>query len=408
MKKFLSFILCFIFVFSIPVVVNASENTKLTPELSKALSECKPEDSVGIYLYFNEKNVTVENMPSWPDLAESRKELKEYYDKMRAEHFAVIFETVEYKEIYVGTSAVIVEVKAEDIQRLAEYDIIRTISLYKQMNFDPYEDLSQAYENLDALCWSAVYDYGVSSTNRNSAYKIEPGVLVLTLTNDSLERGREVLDETSDFLDSYSVEPEAYSYEDFKNQYAKLKNVLDSSVISKGALKSLINFCTEEKNDIGYYYEDLWSEFVEKLNNAQAIYDNDEIVEDYKVTEVYFELLHSHFKLCSSNTTFGDVDNDGEISILDATYVQRNLAKIEEINSSQKLISKSDILYATEIQRYIVKLNSVLEIENSRLDDFVEYTAFSNVHSQGFKFESWKHNYFYVDYMSISNYPEYL
>ncbi len=270
------------------------------------------------------------------------------------------------------------------------------------------KDLSGIYDELDALCWSAVYDYGVSSTNRDSAYQIEPGVLVLTLTNESLEKGREVLDETSDFLDNYSVEPEVYTYEDYENQYNRLKSTLDSLVVSKGALRSLINFCTEEKNGNGYYSEELWNEFVEKLNNAQSVYDDEVIVEEYRITESFFELLHSHLMLCSSNTMFGDIDNDGKISVLDATQLQRALAKLGELNSSQKLISESNILYATEIQRYLAKLVYSLEIENSILDDYVEYTMYSNIHAPNFRFESWKYNYFFVNYISDHNYPVYL
>lgn len=281
-------------------------------------------------------------------------------------------------------------------------------TLNEQMEIELYDDLSEAYERLDALCWSAVYDYGVSSTNRNSAYKIEPGVLVLTLTNDSLERGREALDETSEFLDNYSVEPESYTYENFENQYTKLKGVLDTLVVSKGTLKSLINFCAEEKNDTGYYSEVLWDDFTERLSNAQVVCEDETIVEDYIVTETFFELLHSHFNLCSSNTKFGDIDNDGDISVIDATYLQMALASIEKLNSSQKLISKSDILYATEIQRYVAKLVYSLEIENSTLGDYVEYTKYSDIHAPSFRFDSWKYNYFYVNYISDRNYPVYL
>lgn len=270
------------------------------------------------------------------------------------------------------------------------------------------DDLSKAYNKLDALCWSAVYDYGVSSANRDSAYRIEPGVLVLNLTNESLEKGREILDETSSFLDGYTVEPDTYTYEDFENQYAKLKNTLDSLVIDKGALKPLINLCSEEKNDKRYYSKDLWNDFTEKLNNAQAVYSNDKLVEDYKVTEAFFELLHSYFKLCSSNTMFGDIDGDDKITVKDATFLQKALAGIENFNSSQKLVSEFNITYATQIQKYLAQIESTLDIETSVIEDYIMYTEYSNIHSEVFRFESWKYNYFYVNYISDRNYPIYL
>lgn len=270
------------------------------------------------------------------------------------------------------------------------------------------DDLSEAYIKLDALCWSAVYDYGVSSANRDSAYRIEPGVLILKLTNESLEKGREVLDETSNFLDGYTVEPETYTYEDFENQYTKLKNTLDSLVIDKVALKSLINFCLDEKNDKEYYNDELWNNFTEKVNNAQDVYGNDNIVEDYKVTEVFFELLHSYFELCSSNTMFGDIDGDDKITVKDATFLQKALAGIENFNSSQKLVSEFNITYATQIQKYLAQIESTLDIETSVIEDYIMYTEYSNIHSEVFRFESWKYNYFYVNYISDRNYPIYL
>ena len=286
--------------------------------------------------------------------------------------------------------------------------MVLLVSVLAVSAFATESGMSEYYDKLDALCWSAVYDYGVSSNNRDCPYKYEPGVLVISLTNESLKKGREALEETSEFLDGYTVDPDSYTFDAFENQYAKLKGVLDTLVVSKGSLRSLINFCAKEKNHDGYYDEELWTQFVEKLNYAQVVYDDNTIVEDYEITECYFELLHSHFKLCSSNQMFGDIDNNGEISVLDATHLQRALARTEDLNSSQKLISKSDILYATQIQRHIAKLDATLYIENSTLDSFVIYTEYSNIHSQNFKFKSWKYDYFYVSDISDHNYPIYL
>lgn len=411
MKKILSFLLSTVLLISCTIFSSSAEDTsKISYKLQEVLETKNVDEFVDVYVYTNYYGPDATEMPSWPNLEQARKELSEHYNNwFNTEIVPVVFKDIEYKEVFIESSIIIVSIKAGDVKKIAEYDIVTRISYFENTVQQPEnKDLSESYEKLNTLCWSAVYDYGVSSTNRNSAYKYEPGVLVISLTNDSLEKTREVLDETSDFLDSYSIEQQAYTSEDFEDQYTKLKNALDTSVVSKGTLRSLINFCIEEKNDSSYYSEELWNDFSEKLNNAQGVYNDGEIVEDYKVTETFFELLHSHFNLCSSNTIFGDIDNDGNVTVLDATYLQMALAKEEELNSSQKLISRFDIMYATEIQRYIAKYVYSLEIENSTLDDFVEYTEYSDIHTQSFKFKSWKYNYFYVNYIADHNYPVYL
>ena len=153
----------------------------------------------------------------------------------------------------------------------------------------------------------------------------------------------------------------------------------------------------------------LWNNKPEKV---QIIPENRPIIPLLTQTEKYmiafFELLHSYFKLCSSNTTFGDVDNDDKITVKDAAALQKALAKIEDFNSSQKLISTFNITYVTQIQKYLAQIESTLYIEASAIEDYIKYTELSNVHSDEFRFESWKYNCFYVDYISERNYPVYL
>ncbi len=62
--------------------------------------------------------------------------------------------------------------------------------------------------------------------------------------------------------------------------------------------------------------------------------------------------------------TIGDTDLSGGISILDATAIQRYLAKLQELTDNAKLVADTDgnekieILDATRIQRYLAKLDN--------------------------------------------------
>ncbi len=58
----------------------------------------------------------------------------------------------------------------------------------------------------------------------------------------------------------------------------------------------------------------------------------------------------------------GDVDLDGDITIYDATYIQRSLAKLEQLEETQNQVADADsdglvsVLDATQIQRLLAKL----------------------------------------------------
>ena len=58
----------------------------------------------------------------------------------------------------------------------------------------------------------------------------------------------------------------------------------------------------------------------------------------------------------------GDVDGDGEVTIIDATEVQRHIAQISVFNDAQFKVADVDrdgevaILDASDIQRYVAQI----------------------------------------------------
>ena len=322
MKKLISLLLCMVLIFSFSVAASANDNSKLSTRLEKVLGDYEPDEQIGVYLSFKEKIVTVADMPSWPDIAQARKEHKAYREQKIAEYFEVIFETIEYEEIYVSSTVVIVSVNVQDIQKLAEYDIIQDIGYFEDVEFEPYD--------------------------KDSSYLFE-------------EQYREYVD-----LDSGYVYDELYYHFDTEG---KLDWVLLNAHNALGAT-AIINM---DFADMVIKSESIYARFKFKY----GVYDVKEGVfvdlydlrdEPYKYEGLYDKLLE--FRI---GRLIGDTDNDGEISILDATAIQRRLAKIDGLDyddyyhvyntDTTGLISDFDrdgdvsIMDATAIQRRLAKLD---------------------------------------------------
>lgn len=286
--------------------------------------------------------------------------------------------------------------------------VIMCASVCSTFAVDTNDELSKASKKLYNLCWESVYDYGVEASKYGCNFYSAPGERAPTIESKSYLRAQALLHEANDLLSQPGGnQPTLEEYEDMYNRFYE---ALNSLVLYKGMLYELISFCSEENNDNGYYNDELWSEFCEKLENAKAVYADPDNTHDFIVTEAYFELLHSHFKLCASNTKYGDLDNDSEISIIDVTYVQMACAKLIDFNSSQYVIAKKDITYATEIQRYIASLSETIVRGNSNLNTYMEFVDYSDIHSSEFKFKSWKFHNLYISYTTPTpySYPVYL
>ena len=310
MKKLISLLLCIVLILSLSVVVYASENSKLSTRLEQVLGDYEPDEQIGVYLSFNEKNITVADMPSWPDIAQARKEHKAYREQKIAEYFAVIFETIEYEEIYVSSTVVIVSVKVQDIQKLAEYDIIQDIGYFENTVFEPYD--------------------------KDSSYLFE-------------EQYREYVS-----LDSGYVYDEMYYHFDAQGEldWAIIYALVD--LVPSGRIQT-VSGRVISVNNIGYPYP-----------LHLALYDvrNNEFISIEDVDATKYEGVEHALAIAQIGDLLGDTDLDNELSILDATEIQRVLAKIIKWSDSKlEFVADFDqdgdvsIMDATAIQRRLAKLD---------------------------------------------------
>ncbi len=181
----------------------------------------------------------------------------------------------------------------------------------------------------------------------------------------------------------------------------KMHEELRNIVIDRVEVEELVAICEKENNDNGYYDEELWNDFQSELAQAKELLADESIV-DRRVNTAFYELMYQYDRLCASCIIYCDVDNDGAMRIMDATYVQRYLVGLETLNSAQmmilpvKKVKDVNIIHATYIQRYLVDLeeydNSVKHLNMSKLFDNLGKADYT---SDEFEYDSIRYNQIY-------------
>ncbi len=161
--------------------------------------------------------------------------------------------------------------------------------------------------------------------------------------------------------------------------YADLLEVSSTMYVEKSELKYMYYLFINENNDNGYYSDELWNEVQQLITDAKtAYYSGDEQL----VHHVYIKMRNTYDALCKYNTVYGDFSGDGELNVVDVTYLQKYIAELTEFNSSQKTLScingegvgGASIKTATYMQKYMVGL--VTQFGNRDLDKLVAAEPF--------------------------------
>lgn len=277
---------------------------------------------------------------------------------------------------------------------------ISTFSVFA-MDTELEDNLYDEIEELHNLCMMSVNVFGAIA--KDGSYSHKPGVIYLSISN--LNDINTALDNATDIIHRYGYPMTFENYngiteEEIKDAYDNLQGAMDRATIEANELKVLADFCHTEKNDDGYYPDEVWAEFENSTSRAQnTLEDMNADGEDYN--RAYWGMLYNYNKLCLVNRQYGDVDFNGDINILDATKLQRILARLEDSNSSILQICKLEITYATEIQRYLALLVDVdnLAVYPERFDYLSNNVECSNYNSQEWYFNSWRMNYLFMDYL---------
>lgn len=234
-------------------------------------------------------------------------------------------------------------------------------------------------------------------------YPVE-GEAFLIYTDETYDNLNSVLNVANQFVTD--ITPDVYSgevepFDEIEEHMVAIDEAYAQMILEKSELEFLVNFCEAETNS-GYYGDEVWDSFTEQLDAAKAIL-NDESIVDTRVTEAFWSLMEAYNQLCLYNNVMGDVDGDGVVTVMDASLIQLYLAKLTDLNSSQKYVALVEISYsgemditsATEIQKYIAKLADntnwgyyYKELQNSTLRDIHSNFLFGNAMQERY-FGSW-------------------
>ncbi len=266
---------------------------------------------------------------------------------------------------------------------------------------EEYDEVLKAkMEELMNLCEEVYFAFGINSS---LFYDLEPGQILpnylITMDttkltdahNDAIILCRSYLDgEKYPYYEEFNLE---IATERYDNLYEVLHNV----VIDRVEVEELVAICEKENNDNGYYDEQSWNDFKAELGQAKELLTDESII-DQRVTSAFYELMYQYNLLCSYNKVYCDIDGDGVMTVMDATYIQRYLVGFETFNSSQVFVSPEfylddiNITNATTIQKRCADQKIIFPHKLRMLIDGLEE---SNPASEEFKYDSIKCNVMY-------------
>lgn len=231
-----------------------------------------------------------------------------------------------------------------------------------------YADTSTQVEN-DLEIYRKFHRLSEDSGDYRSTFILDPelgvGAFPLDCDLDSAQDMIIATDEVCQFYIDVTDKKVLITDERIAELYLKLEKAAEKIIIKNNELEYIIDLCSAEKNDDGYYSEELWDSFQSKLAKAIEVYNKGE--NTIEVSHAYWDLLFAYNDLCVVSPVSGDVDCDGKLTVMDATVVQRSIAQLCDLNSAQLTVlneyksEKVTVLHATNIQRYLAQLDEKYE-----------------------------------------------
>jgi hypothetical protein len=180
-------------------------------------------------------------------------------------------------------------------------------------------------------------------------------------------------------------------------------------IIDPDYAKATYVLSLEEHNNNGWYDESDWNDFVEKREALRVSFKT----EDYAViSDAFCALNDSFINMTSKYSLLFDVDKDGKVTIMDATYVQKALAGLtDNLNGAQRLLlSEKNGAYSygytvsiedvTKIQKYLAEL---IECEQNNSEDWYKRFVFTTDYGDEINFVICIANEFYDSRIDMVN-----
>lgn len=267
---------------------------------------------------------------------------------------------------------------------------------------DAEKELYRKMNSLLNLCEEAHFAYGIGYSITEPVYPgspIKPKYLNCSDTTE-LERAWEdacPMIKAYFYSHMFTYDGEI-SIETATAKYDTLHDELYKVAIDRSELELLVAFCEQESNDDGYYETQIWDDFQSEIAQSKELL-GDEMIADSRMNTAYYELMYQLNLLCTCNQVPGDLDHDGRMSVMDATYVQRYVAEKTTVNFSQMLVTGNykidgmSIITATTIQRKCAKI--IDRYNPDVLEMMIKDLEKSNPESEEFELSSWRNNFIY-------------
>lgn len=274
---------------------------------------------------------------------------------------------------------------------------------------DSDQEFYQIMGKLESLTTDIYYAFGLSMDYRHPP---EPGSQDPNwLKIVDFENIQEMCSDASCMVYEYIYNRDRYDGEinvqTATQEYNKLCEIVQEIVVEKSEVEELVAICEQEDNDNGYYDAQFWSEFQSEIAKAKELLADESIV-DQRVTDAFYELMYQYNRLCTYNRINRDVNGDGVMSIMDATYVQRYLVGLETINTSQLYVlgggrpnwslNSININKATEIQSYCASIQQLINYDTSNLNILLRNLEKTNPESEEFVLDSIIYNKIYYKF----------
>lgn len=305
---------------------------KLNDSILNKIEESRPEEKILVYITFNGFEKNTNQVPS-SDIDEARLQLRIFNTAREAFLFPVIFNDTDYDvkvHSYYLSSSIIVSIKVSDILKIAKYDIVKQLNYSGDTAiYDTPEIETKAYKYKEKF--DAVYPpLNISSYDELYYHKDENNMTDWALIKVT----------PSDMVQSRDWE---------------IQEIVGNRVISKGTR-------------------------IYPFDNGYGVYNVKEdrfesVITGNKRTVSGYDGLDRAYDEYGEGRLLGDIDRDDELTIIDATLIQRCDVKLRdwpeddamkaEIYSSPKLKYYSDfdrdgernVVDATLLQRYVTMID---------------------------------------------------
>lgn len=269
MKRLLALILTLSLLLSAGLISASALESKISDELKTVIDASKPTDIIGLKIVFAGEVKYRFDMPSYPDYEKADEELDAYYEDYYKHMCGKVFEGIEYTEVHKNSNAIVVNIKVANIGKIASFSEVEKLYYCS--------DLEQEY--------------------------------ILYATPQLLE---------------YNFKEVYYHYD-------------ENDDLSWVLLKAALGFCQPaacgmDMGNIVVHSHSIFSKFTYQYGIYDAKEDKVYDLRDLRKTPDKYDGLCDKLVELNIATPIGDSDMDGKVTVMDATFIARYVAQLEDLN----------------------------------------------------------------------------